>query len=161
MLGGDGDRLAQPQLVGIVEALGAGAPLALVGDEDDGPPGLPHDAREGRIGGNHAIARVEHKQHQVRTRDRRFALGAHARGDASRRRFFQPGRVDERHRVAGDLRLALATVARQTRHVGDERGALGREPVEECRLADIGPADDGNGWVHGWPRREGTSGTDR
>ena len=148
VLGRDGDRLAQPQLVGVVEALGAGAPLALVGDEDDGPPGLAHDARERRIGGHHAVAGVEHEQHQVRTRDRRLALGAHARGDAARRRFLQPGRVDERDLVAGDLRLALATVARQARHVGDERGALGREPVEERRLADIGPADDGDGWGH-------------
>ena len=66
----------------------------------------------------------------------------------SRRRLLEPCRIDERHLVAGNLRLALAAVARQARHVGHERGALGRQPVEERRLADVGPADDGDGWGH-------------
>ncbi len=148
VLGRDGDRLAQPQLVGVVEALRAGAPLALVGDQDGGPPGLAHDAGERRVGRHHAVAGVEHEQHQVRTRDRRLALGAHARGDAVRRRLLEPRRVDEGHLVAGQLRLALAAVARQARHVRDQRGALGGELVEERRLADVGPADDGDGWGH-------------
>ena len=161
VLGRDGDRLAQPQLVGVVEALGAGAPLALVGDQDGGPARLAHDAGERRVGGNHAIARIEHEQHQVGTRDRRLALGAHAGGDAARRRLLQPRRVDQRHLVAGELRLALAAVARQARHVRDERGVLGREPVEERRLADVGPADNGDGWGHVSSCRGGVPGAER
>ena len=34
VLGGDGDRLAEAELEGFVEAVGAGPPFALVGDQD-------------------------------------------------------------------------------------------------------------------------------
>ena len=148
VLGGDGNRLAEPQLERLVEAVGAGPSLALVGDQYDRPAGLPHRARESRIGRHHSIARIEQEQHCVGLGNGRLALRAHARGDGAGRGFLEARRVDEPQRVAADLGLALAPVAREARHVRDQRRTSCGQPVEERRLADVGPPDNGNGWRH-------------
>jgi hypothetical protein len=41
-------------------------------------------------------------------------------------------------------------VARQPRHVGDERVAAPRQPVEQRGLADVRPADDRYDREHGY-----------
>ena len=43
-----------------------------------------------------------------------------------------------------DIAFALAAVAGQSRHIRHERGTPPGQAVEESRLADIRPADDGD-----------------
>ena len=149
MLGRYGDRLAETEPERLVEPVGARAPLALVGNQHDRPARGTHRLGEGRVGRHHAVTRIEHEQHDVGLADRRLALGAHARRDRARRRLFQPRRVDDSDRVASQHRLALAPVAREARHVRHQRRAPGRQAIEQGRLADIGPADDGDDGGHG------------
>ena len=147
VLGGDRDRIAEAQLEGFIEAVAAAAALALVGHQHDGRAGFAHHLREREVARHHAVARVHHEQRQIRLRDRLLALRPHARRDAAGGGFFQPRRIDHRDDVAGDVRFALAPVARQPRQIRDQRRTLSRQPVEKGRFADIGSADDGDdGW---------------
>ena len=150
VLGRDGDRLAEPQLEGLVEAVGAGPPLALVGDQDGRHARAAHHARERRIGRHHAVARIEHEQHQV------GAARSPPRSARACARRSMPGAASSRPAVSTSVTLwpahvglALAPVARQPRHVRDQRGVLAGQPVEERRFADVGSADDGDGWGMG------------
>src|SRR5262249_31461368 len=128
-------------------------PLPLVGTEAPRRAPVAPPPRERRVGGHPALARIEHEEHKVSAPDRRFALCAHARGDAARRRLFQARRVHQAHGVAANLRLTFASVARQARPVRHQRGVLARQAVEERRLADVRPADDGDGGGHLSSRR--------
>ena len=151
MLGGDGDRLAEAELEGRVEAFLGGATLALVGDEHDGASRRAHQFAERLVVRSYALARVDDEQHQIGGAKRRFALLAHALGDRAALGVLEAGRVDDGHGIAGKVGFALAPVARQPRHVGHESRAPSRQPVEQRRLADIGSADDGdNGWSGHW-----------
>src|SRR5262245_6706073 len=148
MLGGNGDRLAKAQSESLVEPLGARLSLALVGNRNGRHAGGQHTPGKHGIGRDHAFPRIEHKQHQVGVRQGQFALAAHAPGDRLGGRVLQACGIDHGHRVAGDHRLAVPAIARQPRHVGDQGSAPTGQAVEEGRLANIGPADDGNGWGH-------------
>ena len=65
-----------------------------------------------------------------------------------RRRFLEAGRVDQAEVEIGDMALALAAVASDARQIIDERQPPADKPVEQCRLADIGPPDDRDGKRH-------------
>ena len=56
----------------------------------------------------------------------------------------QPGRVDEAHRAVRRVDHRVDGVACRPGHVVDDRALLPEEPVEERRLADVGPSDDGH-----------------
>ena len=134
VLGGDGDRLAEAELERRVETFLAGAPLALVGDEHDGASRRAHQFAKRFVVRSHAFARVDDEQHEIGGGERRFALLAHALGDRAALGLLEPSRIDDRHRIAGKVGFALAPVARQPRHVGDERRAL---PVSRLNSVDL------------------------
>ena len=77
-----------------------------------------------------------------------FGLRPHATGHTLRRRLFQAGGVDDGKIEIAKPALALAAVARYARPVIDQRQAAADQPVEQGRLAHIGPADDGEGEAH-------------
>ena len=56
----------------------------------------------------------------------------------------ETGRIDGEAYAAGEMGLALAAIAGDARLVIDKRQLLPNQPVEQRRLADIGPADNGN-----------------
>ena len=60
----------------------------------------------------------------------------------------EPGGIDQPDSARSELGVGLAPVARQSRLIVDKREALAGEPVEQRRLADIRPTDDGNGEGH-------------
>ena len=74
-------------------------------------------------------------------------------------RLLQPGGVDQRESRDRRCGLALAAVAGDARPVVDQREAPADQPVEQRRLADIGPPDDRNREGHAadkcpkWRRR--------
>ena len=144
VLGRDGDRLAEAQLESGVEARLPYAPLALIGDDDNRAPRGAHELGEHLVARRHAFARIDQEQHEIGLGERRLGLLAHALGDRPAFCLLEARRIDDRDGVAGEIRLARAAVARQPRHIGDEGRALARQTVEQRRLADVGPADDGD-----------------
>ena len=63
----------------------------------------------------------------------------------------EPGRVDDAEAQGAEPRLAFAAVAGDARAVVDERELLADEAVEQGRLADVRPSDDGDGGRHASP----------
>ena len=74
--------------------------------------------------------------------ERGLGLGAHAPGERLAVAFFEPGGVDDGEGEIAEPRLALAPVARHAGLIVDQRQLLADQPVEQRRLADVGPADD-------------------
>ena len=53
--------------------------------------------------------------------------------------------IDHAEFEAEQMRVAFAAISRHAGLVVDQGELLADEPVEQCRLADIGAADDGDG----------------
>ena len=102
-----------------------GQPLVLVGGTHRGV-----DDEQGDVG---PLQRPERPQ-------RRVLLGA----AVGLGRAAQPGGVDEADRPLGGVHHRVDGVAGRPRHVVHDRALLTEQPVEEGRLADIGPPDDGH-----------------
>ena len=149
VLGGDRQRLAEPERVGFVDARLGRAALAFVRREDHLFAGAAHQFGEDLIRGHDAGPRVDQEQHEIGLGDGSFRLLAHARREPLIPGL-QPRGIDEGDGAGAELRLGLAPVARQARLVVDQREPLADQPVEQGGLADIRPSDDGDGEGH-WP----------
>jgi hypothetical protein len=111
-----------------------------------------------QLGGELLVGRVQSGA-AVDDEDGRIAVAGHRqrlRGNAAGEHVVT-GLVDAAgvdDDVAGFAHAADADlgIAGQPRHVGDQGRARTRDAVEQGRLADVGPADDGQG---GAPRRRG------
>ncbi len=148
MLGRDRDRLAQPERVGLVDTGVHPPALALVGDHDHRLAGAAHQIGEGAVGGQEPGTGVDHEQHRVGGFHRGGGLRLHAAGEARGRGFVETGGVDHREVEIADMGAARAAVAGDAGLVVDQRETLANEAVEQCRFADIGPADDRDGEAH-------------
>ena len=84
------------------------------------------------------------KEHGIRRRDRGFGLRLHAAGQAVRRGLIEAGGVDHREGEIAEPRTALAAVARDAGPVIDQRQPPADQPIEQRRLADIRPSDNGD-----------------
>ncbi len=151
VLGGDRHRLAETEREGLVIAGVGSATLRLVGDEDQRLAGGTDQRGEMLIQRRDAGAGIDHEQDEIGLVDCRFGLGAHAAGQGFGVDILQAGGIDEADAQIADLRLAQATVPGNARPVVDQRQAAADHTVEQRRLADIGPADNGNGDGHRWP----------
>ena len=90
-------------------------------------------------------AAVDHEHERVGLADRAQRLAVDARADHVVRGLgIEPAGVDHAHRGAEVIALAVAAIAGEVRGVVDERGPAADEPVEQRRLADVRPADDGH-----------------
>ncbi len=148
MLGRDGDRLAQSERIGFVDARRLRPAFGLVGDENDRLARLAHEVGEGAIVRRHARAHVDEKQHRVRLGDRRLGLRAHAPDQARRGGLFQTGRIDDGKIEIAEPARAFPPVAGDARAIVDQGDAPADQAVEQGRLADIRPADNGEGEGH-------------
>ena len=144
VLGRERDRIAEAQREGLVGACEAGAALGLVGDEDHGLAGAAHHFGERPVGGQDADARIDDEEDDVGIADGGLGLRAHAAEERFLGGFFEAGRVDDAEFEVAETRLALAPVAGDAGLVVDERELLADQPVEQGRLADIRPPDDGD-----------------
>ena len=149
VFGGDRHRFAEAKFVGVDDPSGSGLALGLVGADDHGCIRSADDFREKAIVRRDAGAGIDHEQHAVGGGDARLCLLAHAGGQRAFRGFLKTGRVDYREAQVRELGIALATVTCHARPVIDQREFLAHQPVEQGRLADIGPADQCEGEGHG------------
>ena len=145
----DRHRFAEAEVEAFERTRRARPALALVGDEDGRLGGAPQQVDEGAVGRHHAGAGVDDEEHRIGRRDRGFGLGAHAAGQAFARRLFEAGGVDDGEGEIAEMGGGFTPVAGNARGVVDEREPPAGKPVEQRRLADIRPADDGDGKAHG------------
>ena len=145
MLGRQRDRIAKTQPERLEDRRFGGAALGLVGEQDDRRVAAAQPARDLGIERGYARARVDHEQRGVGLRHRGLGLRAHPARKRLRIVFLIAGRVDDAELQPEQVGVALAPVARDTRTIVDQRDALADEAVEQCRLADIGAADDRDG----------------
>ena len=133
-----------PSAVRLGEALLAGAALALVGDHDHLVGALAQPAGEALVERHDARPRVDQEQHGIGAVDRPLGEAAHARLERLAARRLPARGVEQGEGEVAELRRRLAHVAGHARRVVDDGAALADQPVEQGRLADIGPADDGH-----------------
>ncbi len=143
MLGRDRDRLAQSQRIGFVDARRLRPAFALVGDENDRLARPAHEVGDGSIGRRHARAHVDEKQHRVGLGDRRLGLRAHAPDQACGGGLLESGRIDDGKIKIAEPARAFPPVAGDARAIVDQGDAPADQAVEQGRLADIRPADNG------------------
>ena len=155
VLGRDGDRLAEPQLEGLVEAFRARrAPRTCWRPERRAGPTSARACANAVSAAITPSRASSTNSTRSAARDRRFALLCACASAIEPRRASSRPAVSTSVTVWPDkLRLALAPVAREARHVGDERRARASQPVEQRRLADVGPADDCDDWNWGGQRQ--------
>jgi hypothetical protein len=145
MLRRHGNRVAEAKPMALGEAGDPGLALALVGEQEHAAADAAQHAGELAVERGHALARVDHEEDEVGLLGRRLGLAAHARLEAAAFRILEARGVEDPEAQRAELSPPLPPVARQARRVVDERKAPAGEPVEQRRLADIGPADDGDG----------------
>src|SRR5215468_8471883 len=123
--------------------------FGLVGDQHHRLVGAPCKIGEGAVGGREAYARIDHEHQRIGLRDRGFRLLLHPRRQRALGALVETRGVDDGEGEIAELALALAAVAGDAGQIIDQRKLLPDQPVEQRRLADIGPADDGDRERHG------------
>ena len=144
MLGGNLDGIAEAERVGFHRADFAVLALALVGDQHHRLVGAAGEIGKGAVVRRQAGAGVDHEHQRVGKRDRGFGLLLHPRGQRALGALVEAGGIDDGEFEIAEPPLALAAVAGDAGLVIDQRELLPDQPVEQRRLSDIGPADDGD-----------------
>ena len=144
VLGRDGDRLSEAQRIGLADAAAALAALGLVGQQDDGLVLFAQAFGENLVQRCHALPGVHHEQDQVAVLQRRLGLFAHPGFEAVVGDVLIARGVDQGQVHVADVAIRVPAVAGHTRPIVDQRETLADETIEECRLAHIRAADDGD-----------------
>jgi hypothetical protein len=148
MLGGDRDRIAEAEAIGLAGIDLALLGLALIGDQQDRRLALAQAPGEMLVERRHAGAAVDHQQRDVGFLDRGLGLLAHPGFQAVVERVLEPGGVDHREIEIAEMRLADPAVAGDAGLIVDDRQLLADQAVEQGGLAHIGASDDGDGEGH-------------
>ena len=153
--GGDGHRLAEPELVELRGDVEVARVVDLVGDDDHRLRGGPEQRRDLGVAGTQAGARVDHMEDRVGIGDRLAGLMLNRTGERILGGHVDAARVDQRDRDAVPLRLDVLAVTRDPGlRVGHRLPAAG-EPVDERALAGVGVADDRD--LHSRPRDDASA----
>ena len=138
----DRDRLPQPEVPQAV-GLGLGALVVdLVGGQDDRLAGLAQDLDDRLVDVGDPDGRVDDEQHRVGERDRDLGLAGDPLGEPAGVRVPAAG-VDDGEGPAVPERVVGDPVPGHAGHVLDDGLPASDDPVDQRRLADVGPADDG------------------
>ena len=121
------------------------AAFAFVGGQDHRLAGAVQRRRDDLVAGGDAGAGVDHEQQRIGFGDGGQGLAGHARAQGVGRGFLEAGGVDQAERHAVEHRFGHAAVAGHAGRVMDDGDPPPGEAVEQAGLADIGPADDGDG----------------
>ena len=138
-------RVSQPEPVKHRGVRIAARIVDLVREHDHGALGRAQDRRELLVSRGDAGARVDDEEDEFGLIDRGLRLLCDLRPERPAFDLVHAARVDEPEPGARPLAEELLAVARDAgRLVHDRRAAL-REPVDQCRLADVREADDRDG----------------
>src|SRR5262249_42570461 len=119
----------------------------LVRDEHPRLARVAQQLRDVVIAWMQAYSRVDDEQQQIRFADRFIDLATNLDVHRHARIIGNAAGIDEPERTPGPVGLGKMAVARGARFFGDDRAVVADDPVEQRRLADVGPADerdDGN-----------------
>jgi hypothetical protein len=130
VLGRDRHRLAETERIGFQHARLGGTAFALVGHQDRGLAGAPHDIRERLVDRRRTRPGVNQKEHRIGGGERGLGLRLHAAGEAVGRGGLQAGGINHREVEIAEPRRAFAAVAGDAGQVIDQRQALADQPVE-------------------------------
>ena len=146
-----GVRIARAELVELVEVRALGI-VDLVGDHEPGLSGFAHELGDPRVARMHADLRIDDEQHQVGFLDGLLDLLANLEVHRERRIFAEAAGVDEPEGAAVPFGAREMAVARRARLVAHDGRVAADDAIEQRRLADVGPADDGDdGEAHAAP----------
>ena len=148
VLGGDGNRLAEAELIGFEHAGLRRSALALVCDQDRGLARPAHEIGKIAVRRRCPRSNIDQEQHRVGSCDGGRGLLLHATRQALRRSLLETCRVDHREGEIAQPRAALPPIAGHPRAVIHQCRALADQAVEQRRLADIRPSDDGDRELH-------------
>jgi hypothetical protein len=127
--------------------------VPLVHRDDDPAPGLVGGPGDGGVLVGGPLGGIDEQHRDVRLVDRPLRQHDADRLDlAAARHAPRPadaGRVDDAERPPVPLQDGVHGVPRRARHLADDRALLLQQPVEQRRLADVRPADDGDGGLLG------------
>jgi hypothetical protein len=130
-----------------IKLRGIGLALGVVGlvDRDDDRLRRSSEERRGLlVGGRDAGNGVDEKEDDVGLADRQPGLLLDLELDRVGRVHLQAAGVDDDEAPAVPIGIAVHPVAGRAGTVLDDRLAAAHDAVEERRLADVGPADDGD-----------------
>ena len=130
MLGANCDRLAEPERIRFQDARLAGAPFALIGEQDRGLARFAHEIGEAAIDRRRARARIDEKKHRISLRYRRRGLRLHSCGEALILGVFEPGSIDHPEGKIAELAFAFPPIAGHARLVVDQRETAPDESIE-------------------------------
>ena len=141
-----GDRVCllpaeRVELRGIRLALGV---VGLVDGDDDGLRRPPKQGRRLLVGRRQAGHGVDEEDDDVRLADREAGLLLDLQLDRVSRIDLETAGVDDHEPPAVPIGVAVHPVAGRPGAVLDDRLAPSDDPVEERRLPNVGPADDGD-----------------
>jgi len=145
--------MAQSQLMELGNGLGRQA-LGLVDGHDRTLAGDPQPLGNAPILRRQAIARIEHEDDDIALGDRGFGLCGHFLDQALGGHRLEATGVDNDVGHGADAPLAVVAITRQPREVRHQRRPRTGQPVEQGRLADVGPADQGDNRFHARGRLE-------
>ena len=148
VLGRDLDGVAKPERVGFHRTDFAVLALGLVGYQHHRFVGAAGELGKGAVVRREADAGVDHEHQRVGEFDRGFGLLLHPCGQRALGALVEPCGIDDGEFEIAEPGRALAAVAGDAGLVVDQRKLLPDQPVEQRRLADIRPADDGDGERH-------------
>jgi hypothetical protein len=126
----NGARVAETEFV---EVRGHGAvlhPLGLVDDEENRPAGLAQVVGNRLVLRRETVAAIDDEHDDVRFLDRLAGLARHLMEDAVLGDRLETAGIDDEVRPFARAPLAVVTIARQARQVGNERVTRARETVE-------------------------------
>ncbi len=135
-------RLAHAEREGVQSAGLAGLAFGLVGDQHHRLAPPAQHFGEHLVVRRHAFARVDHEQGQVGLVDGDLGLRLHAGLQALVVDVLKSGGVDQLQIDVAQPAGPETAVAGDAGAIVDDRQRPARQPVEQGRLADIGPSDD-------------------
>src|SRR5581483_4726136 len=141
-------RLSQAELIELDGAEKLVLIVSLVGYEDHGFGGAPQPFGHVCVGLAHAGARIDHENDDVGLIHGLLGLlfdhGRKVVGVVGS----DTARIDDRERSPRPFGLTVDAIARGTGHILDDGLTLADQAVEQRRLADVRPADDGYDRLH-------------
>ena len=111
VLGGDGNRVAETELVGLQDSCLGGAALALVCYQDGALCGPAHEISKRMVCRQWSCARIDQEQHDIGGSHCHLGLLAHAFAQGIRRGIVQTRRVEHLEFEVAKAGLALTPVA--------------------------------------------------
>ena len=145
----DQQRIAEPQAIQLVGAIAVDLAVRLVAHQDDRPPSSTQRLGDLLVQRSHAVAYVDHEAAHIGLGDRHLRLLARrsrqrcdVRWGVTGQGHVQTGGVHHREALPAPLHHSVQPIPRQPCERIDDRAPRPGEPVEERRLADVGPPDD-------------------